>query len=71
MPRINPEMTPEHRAAGRRLADVISEALHAGTGFALLIFDFGEGGNLSYISNAQREDMLRAMREFIDKHMDG
>lgn len=34
-------------------------------GFALLVFSFGEGGFLNYVSNAQREDMLCAMKEFI------
>lgn len=34
-------------------------------GFALLIFSFGEGGFLNYISNAQRKDMLATMKEFI------
>jgi hypothetical protein len=36
-------------------------------GFALLIFDFGIGGDLFYTSNAQREDMVRLMQEFIAK----
>lgn len=36
-------------------------------GFALLLFDFGEGGDLFYTSNAQREDMVRLMQEFIAK----
>lgn len=36
-------------------------------GFALLVFDFGEAGNLAWISNAQREDMIKALKEFIDK----
>lgn len=37
-------------------------------GFALLVFPFGEpndGHRLNYISNADREDMLATMKEFI------
>lgn len=34
-------------------------------GFALFVFDMGSGGNMNYISNANREDMLTAMKEFI------
>lgn len=37
-------------------------------GFALLIFPFGEPNNssrINYISNADREDMLTCMKEFI------
>jgi len=39
-------------------------------GFSLLVFDFqskGEG-RMNYISNAKRDDMLAAMKEFIAKH---
>ncbi len=37
------------------------------TGFALLVFPFSHGDEdrCSYISNAEREDMLTAMKEFI------
>lgn len=36
-------------------------------GFALLMFPFGDkpDGRVNYISNAEREDMLAAMKEFI------
>ena len=38
-----------------------------GFGFSLLVFTFGEGGSMFYTSNAQREDMINAMQEFIAK----
>lgn len=36
-------------------------------GFALLMFRFGEnpGGSLNYVSNAQRADMLCALKEMV------
>jgi len=35
-------------------------------GWAVLTFDFkAEGGMINYISNAQREDMITALKEFI------
>lgn len=36
-------------------------------GFALLVFPFGDtaGGRVNYISNAERTEMLVAMKEFI------
>jgi hypothetical protein len=37
-----------------------------GYGFALLIFEFG-GGNLFYTSSAERENVLDAMQEFVNK----
>lgn len=62
--------TPENRrerarmeAHSRAIAAAIAEGLPEGIGFALLLFDFGEGGNLVWISNANREDMVRALRE--------
>ena len=36
-------------------------------GFALLVFDFGDGGNMQYCSNARREDMIAALRELLGK----
>jgi hypothetical protein len=71
---VNGEETPEQTArrlkleadcsrVGRKLA----EQLKPGVGFALLMFDFGEGGNLAYLSNAQRSDMIKTLREFIEK----
>lgn len=50
-------------AAGRELA----AACPAGVGFALLMFDFGEGGNIAYFSNGRREDMIRALEELLAK----
>jgi hypothetical protein len=34
-----------------------------GTGWALLMFDFGERGSVAYASNAKRPDMVRMLRE--------
>ena len=34
-------------------------------GFTLLLYDFSEGGHLTYLSNAERTSMIAAMREFI------
>ena len=49
----------------RRIAEQIAEQALPGTGFALLMFDFGADGNLAYVSNAQRADMRRALREWL------
>ena len=48
-------------------ARYISTILPPGTGFILLAFDFGPGGRLEYVANAERKDVLLAMREFIVK----
>lgn len=49
------------------IGKILKEVCPKGYGFNLLIFSFGEGGNMFYCSNAQREDMIRAMQEFIAK----
>ncbi|MEJ2655583.1 MAG: hypothetical protein P8012_00095 [Desulfobacterales bacterium] len=37
------------------------------TGFALLTFDFGGPGTGNYVSNADLDDMILALRETADK----
>lgn len=34
-------------------------------GFALILFTFGDSGSLTWISNAQRGDMIKAMEEWL------
>lgn len=36
-------------------------------GFGLFIFDFGDGGNMFWLSNGQRDTMITALAEFIRK----
>ncbi len=65
---INPTMTREVKASGEKLAQVIDAALPPGHGFALLIVEFGDEGNLSWISNVERDDMIATMKDFIPRH---
>lgn len=51
----------------REIGRTIAGALPKGVGFALLVFDFGEGGNLAWMSNANRADMVNSLKEFIVK----
>ena len=62
---LRPKMTAKHRKAGERLAKIIGKALPDGAGFALLIVDYGDSGNLSWISNVERDDMIATMKDFI------
>jgi hypothetical protein len=54
------------------LGDVLDKALPKinkdgkRLGFALIVFDFGKGGN-QYISNGKRTDMIAALRELLGK----
>ena len=56
---------PEIAEPMKGIARTIAGCLPPTHGFCLLIFDFGQGGHTSYMSNAKREDMLRLLREFI------
>lgn len=66
----------EYKHLMRSLADAIDGLLNEPreerkTGFALLMFPFGDHqGRMNYISNADREHMLIALKEFI-AHAEG
>ncbi|WP_322092844.1 hypothetical protein [Paraburkholderia bannensis] len=64
---VRPEITADLRNSMNGIGDILG-AVFEGHGFALLVFDFGPGGTMNYISNAKREDMLIALREFIASH---
>lgn len=34
-------------------------------GYAMLLFDFGDSGNMAYASNGKRDDMIKALTELI------
>lgn len=57
--------------ANRLIADMVSDLLPEGVGFALMLFHFGEGGFMSYVSNARREDMIRALEEQLERFRSG
>ena len=49
----------------RDLGRIIQGAMPPGWGFTLMMFTYGEGGQTTYISTAKREDMIKALHEFI------
>lgn len=49
----------------RELGAAARRIIPKGTGFAVMVFDFGGRGHMTYVSNAQREDMITALREQI------
>ena len=53
------------------IAKEIKERLPEKMGFALLTYEFGdaEDRKMMYISNSNREDVLKAMSEFVDKNL--
>ena len=63
----------EEQAANalQSIAKDIKEKLPENMGFALLTYEFGEGDDkrMMYISNSNREDVIKAMLEFVDKNL--
>lgn len=53
------------------IAKEIKEKLPEDMGFALLTYEFGdaEDKRMMYISNSNREDVIKAMLEFVDKNL--
>lgn len=53
------------------IAKEIKEKLPEKMGFALLAYEFGEGDDkkMMYVSNSNREDVMLAMCEFLQKNM--
>ncbi len=62
---IEKMLTPELQAMARMIEGKIPE----GWGFGLLIFRFSHkpGEPLLWVSNANREDMMETLREFVKK----
>ena len=53
----------------QKIARKVDEELPSGYGFVVLAFNFGEGKDieLMYVSNANRQDIFKAMKECIEK----
>lgn len=54
-------------ALGGAIDDVLKEKCHKRMGFALFVFEFNEPGITNYISNAERESMIEALKETIER----
>ena len=53
------------------IAKEIKERLPEDMGFALLAYEFGDAENrrMMYVSNSNREDVIKSMLEFCDKNL--
>jgi hypothetical protein len=54
----------------RELSILVKSQIPQGVGFALLVFDFGEGGFLAYGSNAERQGMIHTVEEWLARVKD-
>lgn len=51
----------------QNIAKKVNDELPTGFGFVVLSFVFGNPGQMMYVSNANREDIVQAMKEWIEK----
>ena len=63
------ERTRAMEAKLRDIGELLGVAIEQadGWGFCLMMFDFGKDGVMSYISNAQRENMIHILHEFLGR----
>lgn len=58
----------EMEKQARELGDVLKSVMPPGQGFFLALYDLGdETGNLTYLSNGNRADSIRMLRELVKK----
>ena len=65
------EREEKANAIMQNIAKDISQKLPEGMGFTLLAYEFGEidDKKMLYVSNSNREDVLKAMLEFVNKNL--
>lgn len=63
------ETTPEQetRETLKLLAKTITMCLPEGYGFFLMVYEHNSDGRANYISNSQREDVIKSMKEFMER----
>lgn len=60
------KITPDNEGM-KTIGMILKEILPENMGFTLLTFNFGDAGLCNYISDANREDMIKSLRETADR----
>lgn len=63
-PVLNP-IRPEIKDRMLELGRFLKGCMPDGYAFALLIFNLGDGGFMNYLSSADRQDMIKALKEMV------
>ena len=69
-PHEDPQLEVRAREVGNPMKKVCENwSLRTGRsiGFLFMLYDHGEGGFLSYMSNSERSDVVKMLEEFIGK----
>jgi hypothetical protein len=64
------QMEGSARSIGETLGRVVKKFTDQNVGFALFVFSF-DGPEATYISNADRADMLKMLKEFVERFEEG
>ena len=72
MREVNPELMRQMEATAREIGNILSQAIKdyhglVKQGFVLFLFT-NDGPEMTYISNSNRSDMVKALKEFIDRN---
>lgn len=52
----------------KKVGEMLKKAIPENYGFVFLMTSFGNGGNMFYISNVQRPDVIAMMEEWIEEN---
>jgi antibiotic biosynthesis monooxygenase (ABM) superfamily enzyme len=63
-------MEKVNREVGQLIGSAIQDS-GGGYGFALFMFSFDDESEMTWISNAERADMIKALKEFIQRSESG
>ena len=55
------------KIAMQKMGEAVKKMLPKEFGFTILVFPFGNPGVSNYISNANRKDMIKSLREAADR----
>ncbi len=66
-PSKNPVLLRDLEERTRKVAIMFKDMMPDGVGYAFLMFTFGDDGWMTYASNAEREQMIKALQEMIEK----
>lgn len=64
---VNRATLEESERVMQSIARVVGNMVPQGWGFAVLCFSYGEGGFMNWVSTAQRQDMIKALREMAEQ----
>ena len=59
---------PKAEVVLKKLGEILGKSMPENYGFSLLMWTKGDNGNLFYISNGNRQDVIETMKEFIERN---